>query len=73
MNVPDVDGCLTPRKIVNGEKKIIYETPPLGASPSESGESSAVTGTVRVSDDDELEPSLEDFAVDEAEMGSTLE
>jgi hypothetical protein len=32
-----------------------------------------VTGTVPVSDDGEIDESLEDFVVDEAEVGSTLE
>jgi hypothetical protein len=73
VNVPDLDGCLTPKKIINCEKKIVCETPSLEARPSESGESRAVTGTVRVSDDDEVEGSLENFSVDKAEMGSTLE
>ena len=71
MNVPDLDGCVTPKKRVNGEKRIVCEVPPLGASPFD--ESSIVTGTVPVSGDDEIEELLEDFAVDEAETGSTLE
>lgn len=69
MNVPDLDGCMTPKKIVNGEKKIVCETPPSGVSPFD--ESSVVTGTVPVSGDNKIKESSQDFAVGEAETGST--
>jgi hypothetical protein len=40
---------------------------------SPSGELSIVTGAVPPSDDDDIEETLDDFAADEVEMGSTLE
>lgn len=57
-------------KIISGEKKTDCEALPLGVSPS--SESSVVTGAVPPSDDDEIKETLEDFAADGVEMGSTL-